>query len=161
MIRDWLQHLVGTPSSGKGFALLIEIALVGLLGGVLWILMRSKSADHESSGFRVREADLPSNKKADHANARNLADAKMAPRKSILALPGIRIGGAAYQVLGISEDAGIREIQQAYRELMKQYHPDRIARPGTSQWQDAQNIAEAINKARDEMLDRAKRKGRV
>jgi DnaJ-domain-containing protein 1 len=49
------------------------------------------------------------------------------------------------------------QIQSAYRELMKRYHPDRVGRPGTREWQDAQGIAEAINRAKRDLLARAKR----
>lgn len=62
------------------------------------------------------------------------------------------MNAAAHEILGISPSASVEEVQKAYRELMKRYHPDKVGRPGTREWSDAQKIAEAINHARDTML---------
>ncbi|MCO6516728.1 MAG: DnaJ domain-containing protein [Snodgrassella sp.] len=34
----------------------------------------------------------------------------------------------AYQVLGISANASVQEIKQAYRRLMNKYHPDKLVK---------------------------------
>ncbi len=67
-------------------------------------------------------------------------------------LTGIRIDGAPHEILGVSPQASPEEIQSAYRSLMKRYHPDRVGRPGSREWNDAQQIAEAINRAKELLL---------
>jgi hypothetical protein len=37
---------------------------------------------------------------------------------------------------------------------MKRYHPDLVGRPGSREWKDAQRIAEAINRAKEELAPR-------
>jgi DnaJ-class molecular chaperone len=69
-----------------------------------------------------------------------------------LQLAGIRIDGLPHEILGVSARATEVEVQSAYRELMKLYHPDKVGRPGTREWNDAQKIAEALNSARKKML---------
>lgn len=39
-----------------------------------------------------------------------------------------RLGGDPYQVLGISAQASVHEIKQAYRRLMNKYHPDKLVK---------------------------------
>lgn len=69
-----------------------------------------------------------------------------------LRLPGIRMDGPPHTILGIPRDANKTEIQEAYRKLMKRYHPDQVASPGSPQWNEAQKIAAAINRAKEEMI---------
>lgn len=38
--------------------------------------------------------------------------------------------GEAYQVLGVSEDASDQEVKKAYRRLMSEHHPDKLAARG-------------------------------
>lgn len=135
--------------------------LVGLLFvGGLWRI-KSGSRVASQTGFAVREADLrkppqagaPAQTKGKH----DLANAKM-ERKVPLALEGIRIDGPPHEVLGVPVGATEEQIQKAYRERMKRYHPDKVGRPGTREWQDAQKIAEAINLAKNELLKRLRSK---
>ena len=81
-------------------------------------------------------------------------------RAGPLRLEGFRFDRAAHEILGISPLASRTEIQSAYREAMKRHHPDRVAAPGSAQWQDAQAIAQAILQARDELFEKAKRRGK-
>ena len=46
-------------------------------------------------------------------------------------------GSDPYAVLGISRTAGPKEIQTAYRERMREYHPDKVAHLG----EDLQKLA--------------------
>lgn len=123
----------------------------GFVLGLILLLLRGFQKSENQSRFRVREADrnlkFPRGK-----DAQTLGDAKMKRAAPPLTLDGISIHGAPHEILGISAHAGEAEIQKAFRERMKRYHPDKIARPGTPQWQEAQRIAEALNRARAEML---------
>jgi hypothetical protein len=121
--------------------------------GVLFLIgvwfFRPKSPE---SNFRVREADLKNSRpKISAAETHTLAEARI-QKTTPLQLVGIRIDGEPHEILGIASGATTQEIQKAYRDLMKQYHPDRVGRPGTREWTDAQKIAEAINQAKDHML---------
>ncbi|MDR2452553.1 MAG: J domain-containing protein [Candidatus Accumulibacter sp.] len=44
-----------------------------------------------------------------------------------------------HEILGVSPDASMEEIRQAYRTLMSQYHPDKVASLG----EDLKKLAEA------------------
>ena len=137
---------------------LAQIGIGLFFVGVVWRL-KSGTGSGRKSGFAVREADLPK-KPRSFASAtpdQRLANAKM-ERKAPLALGGIRIDGPPHEVLGLSIGATEEQIQKAYRERMKQYHPDKVGRPGSREWQDAQKIAEAINHARNELIKRLQAK---
>jgi curved DNA-binding protein CbpA len=51
-----------------------------------------------------------------------------------------------FTILGVGANAGREEIEEAYRKLAMQHHPDRGG--------DAREMAR-VNAARDEMLERA------
>jgi hypothetical protein len=141
------------PEQLKKFFLSAQILIGTLLLAGLWFLSRQSS----ESAFKVRESDL---KKAraplpGSKPDQTLAHATLKRAPEPLRLGGIRIDGAPHEILGVTAQATEAEIQAAYRELMKQYHPDRVGRPGTREWADAQKIAEAINTARTRMLARA------
>lgn len=108
--------------SGERFFILQGLFLGAILVWLAWRFLRSARPE---SGFRVREADRSNS------------------------LP---LGGAPHELLGVPPDAPAELIQSAYRNLMKRYHPDRVARPGTPEWHHAQKAAEAINRARDQMM---------
>ncbi len=115
----------------------VVIALLCLIV-VFWFRQRSPT-----SAFKLREVD----------RLKGATKNQGAPQqKDPLRLTGIRIDGPAHEILGVSSQASSQEIQKAYRNLMKQYHPDKVGRPGTREWNDAQKIAEAINRAKDEMM---------
>jgi DnaJ-domain-containing protein 1 len=127
----------------------IQVAFGASLLAIVWIFLRPKEPE---SRFKLREADRPASKtKFASSGSDTLADAKL-KRASTLSLPGIRLEGTPAQILGVSAEASRDQIQKAYRDLMKRYHPDRVARPGTSEWTNAQKIAEIINRAKDELL---------
>jgi DnaJ-domain-containing protein 1 len=135
------------PEKLREYFYLSQIALGACFLIALWFLLRGRSG---SSNFRVREADLRPGK---GKSAGRLGEARMKPAPKPLSLPGIRLEGAPHEVLGIRAGASVDEIQTAYRDLMKRYHPDRVlAAPGSQAWKDAQRVAEAINRAREEAL---------
>lgn len=141
-----------------------EIALVCLFGVVIF-LFRSKT---EESNFKVTEAELKarrpksfgkpfggglrSNPNGQNSDALAQARIPRVQKPEPLRLTGIRIDGAPHEILGVLPQATPTQIQQAYRELMKRYHPDKVGPQGSREWKEAQNIAFAINRAKDEML---------
>ncbi len=72
-------------------------------------------------------------------------------------LEGFVGDGRPFEILGVPADANEKMIRAAHRELMKRYHPDLVGRPGSREWQDAQKIAETINRARDEFLQKLRK----
>lgn len=54
-----------------------------------------------------------------------------------------------YRVLGLTDEASDAEIDQAYRRLIAQYHPDRMSGAATELRQQAETRAREINAAYD------------
>lgn len=142
VIQRILSHL--SPEHLKDLFLVVQIALAGAVLAVVYLMTQGRS----QSQFRVRESDQ---KKTSKGRV-DLASAKM-KRNEPLLLAGIRLDGEPHQILGVGANASVSEIQRAYRDLMKRYHPDIVGRPGTREWEDAQKIAEAINQARNHLLE--------
>ncbi|MDH5831792.1 DnaJ domain-containing protein [Luteimonas sp. M1R5S18] len=65
---------------------------------------------------------------------------------------------APYRVLGLTGDASDAEVDQAYRRLMAQYHPDKVAGAAPELRAQAEKKARAINAAYDRI--RRRRDGR-
>ena len=61
--------------------------------------------------------------------------------------PGEREDAYYYEVLGLTPSATEDEIRQAYRKLMMQYHPDKVATLGPELRQTASEKSKAINEA--------------
>jgi DnaJ-domain-containing protein 1 len=163
MFNQLLQVLRNSQQSQNPgqFFLLIELSMGVFIAVMAW-WMRPRSPE---SNFRVRESDLKKSRLENGKNQKKgpdlLAEARIVHRKPLgkplgepLQLMGIRIDGAPHEILGVSIDANPDQIQRAYRELMKRYHPDKIGLQGSRAWKDAQKIAEAINLAKQVMLDK-------
>lgn len=60
-----------------------------------------------------------------------------------------RPGNDAYDVLGLENDASDTEIDLAYRRLMAQCHPDRLAGAAPELLEQAQRRAAEVNQAYD------------
>jgi DnaJ-domain-containing protein 1 len=58
-------------------------------------------------------------------------------------------GDNPYAVLGLTLEATDAEVDQAYRRLMAQYHPDRVAQAAPDIRQQAETKAREINRAYD------------
>lgn len=132
---------------------LFQIA-VSVLFILFWLHSRNRAAS--KSNFKLREAE-----RADLKFARGKEAAEKAnepTKKDPLTLGGIVKDGAPHEVLGISALASEAEIQKAYKERMKRYHPDALGPPGSREWNEGTAIAEAINRARLTMLERLKRR---
>jgi DnaJ-class molecular chaperone len=66
-------------------------------------------------------------------------------------------GDNPYTVLGLTLEATDAEVDQAYRRLMSQYHPDRVAQAGADIRQQAETKAREINRAYDRIKTLRKR----
>jgi len=145
------------PEQLKNLFYIGQVAFGALVVFTVWALNRNKS----ESVFKVREADvkkpLPPGAKGakKQAPGQDLASARI-QRQEVLSLSGIRIDAAPHEILGVPARASEDQIQIAYRELIKRYHPDRVGRPGSREWNDAQKIADAIINARKKMLESLK-----
>lgn len=57
-----------------------------------------------------------------------------------------------YKVLGVSRDADDRTIKRAYRQMTRQYHPDKVASQGVSK-EEAEKKMASINEAYEVLSD--------
>ncbi|HBK56881.1 MAG TPA: hypothetical protein DDZ76_11465 [Xanthomonadales bacterium] len=64
-----------------------------------------------------------------------------------------------YQELGLTEEASDSEVERAYRRLISQYHPDRLAGAAKELRDQAETRAKAINRAY-EAIQKARRRKR-
>jgi DnaJ like chaperone protein len=59
--------------------------------------------------------------------------------------------GRAYEILGVSRDAGVEEIKAAYRRLTMENHPDRVASLGPELVKVAEEKFKAIQEAYEQV----------
>jgi DnaJ-domain-containing protein 1 len=119
-----------------------EIQLV-LLVLFIWVGILNYRKQQPPSQFKVREADRPPVKKT----------VKVAPPKpSRLELPGIRLSGEPHEILGVAPNATPDEISEAFKNLMKRYHPDRMAGLPTDQRQFYERATQTIIQAKEDLL---------
>jgi DnaJ-domain-containing protein 1 len=137
------------PATAKSLLYLGEIAL-GVM--ILLYVLFGKSRGPESR-FRVREADRAA--PGTRGSGPDALGQARIERPKILQLTGFRLDGEPHEILGVPREAPAAEVQRAYKDLMKRFHPDKIGPPGSREWTDAKKIAEAINRARDRMLKKS------
>lgn len=140
-LMSFFENFIGDLTKGVYYT-----AIIGF--GALLLLLLYTLKPTRKSNFALREADRVKSQSKSKISTSHFT----AKSDSGVYLTGIRLDLPPHDLLGINKDATPKEIQKAYRTLMKLYHPDKVARPGTQSWLDAQAIAEAINNAKDMML---------
>lgn len=65
--------------------------------------------------------------------------------------------GGAYRALGLNQEASDEQVDQAYRRLMSQYHPDKVAGAAPELRAQAEKRAREINAAYDRIKARRRR----
>lgn len=153
--------------------LLIGVAAIAIIAGAMFLL---SNKEDNASGFSATEADRQQNDttvrsgigstnsvETPDLKTTNQSRGSQRPRPTAggtrhkpLRLEGIRIDGPPHQILGIPITARTSEVKRAYRELMKRYHPDKVGRSGSREWQEAQKITKAIIWAKSEMMKNRK-----
>jgi DnaJ like chaperone protein len=63
----------------------------------------------------------------------------------------VRESGRAWEILGVDHNAGIEEIKTAYRQLVLQNHPDRVANLGPEFVKVAEEKFKAVQEAYEEI----------
>jgi len=64
---------------------------------------------------------------------------------------------APYRALGLSREASDEQVDQAYRRLMSQYHPDKVAGAAPELREQAEKRAREINAAYDRIMAQRRR----
>jgi DnaJ-class molecular chaperone len=115
--------------------------LVLVLGFLIYLFFRGTDSHFKSREFQNQST------KAQQTN-----------RKSEpLRLEGFRFDQEPHQILGIQESATESMIQDAYRKMMKRFHPDKVGSQNSAQWQEAQSIAHALSEAKNKMMKKVKK----
>lgn len=130
-----------------------QLFLLFIIGAAVLIFSWSQSNRNQRHGKSSPLDDADSNPGSKTKPGFSSGGASL---KQTLLLEGIRINGLPHETLGISPHAREPEIQKAYKDLMKRFHPDRVGPQGSQPWKDAQKIAEALNDARQKMLASAR-----
>lgn len=84
-------------------------------GQMPWFLFREKTSVNRS-GPRSEDAKAGKQKPAGKSSGTSRPGDN----------PGSRVPEPEYEVLGLSPDASWKEIQAAYKERIKKYHPDKL-----------------------------------
>ncbi|MFA6234367.1 MAG: DnaJ domain-containing protein [Bacteroidota bacterium] len=110
-----------------------------------------RTSDSESSGAQ-RPSGSSSQGQSGQSQARQgqsggSANAGQSAHKEGKRKPGEKDDAYYYGVLGLTTSATEAEIKKAYRKLMSQYHPDRVASLGEDLQRAAGEKAKSINEA--------------
>ena len=145
----------------------IQLGIAATFIAIAWFFFGPREAE---SQFGLREAERTKSKLPNKPAAPGLAQARLERQSPTskgspstrttgpFLLEGFVGDGNACDILGVPATADEKTIRSAHRELMKRYHPDLVGRPGSREWQDAQRIAETLNRARDELLLKLKQR---
>jgi DnaJ-domain-containing protein 1 len=130
---------------------LAQLGTLVLFLVVAWLIFRPKQGP---SQFKNRESDrAPQPKSRPHSQrSDSLANAKMKIPTPPRAHPGLNLNGKPHEILGVPLHASESEIQSAFREKMKAYHPDSRSTQSPEQQAIAHEISQKLLKAREELL---------
>ena len=102
------------------------------------------------SQFKTREADRINDFEAlNSIKSKNETTSSKTPP---LFLPGVRLQGAPHEILGVDKNASPEQIQIAYKELIKRYHPDKYIGQNPAEIAQAQKTAAILNEAKNTLL---------
>ena len=76
----------------------------------------------------------------------------VAPPLLEAALPAWPPGTPPHEILGVQADAAPKLVEQAFKKLLKKYHPDRFSAAGKGYQKRAHHVILLIQEARDTML---------
>ena len=134
-----------------------QIGILVLVFIFAWNTLRSRQKE---SSFRSREfqrSDLGRLKTLENDLANSKIRKPQSPAKP-LHLPGITLVGKPHEILGVVENANESEIMRAYKEKIKQFHPDRIQGQAREQIKFYEEASAKLNEAKELMLTELKRK---
>ncbi len=138
----------------------LQLGLAAVLIFVAWFFFRPKPQEPQFKSYGQKLKKNQSSLTPKIAKEANLETSQTEPRPhktGPFQLEGFVGDGRPFEILGVPADANEKIIRAAHRELMKRYHPDLVGRPGSREWKDAQKIAETINRARDELLQKLRK----
>ena len=123
--------------------LFFSLLLLSLLAGAFLVLRPDKNV----SQFQTREHE----RKTGHTHS------AMSSKSShpLLDAP-IQENASDEEILKVSSKPSRSDILNAYRDRMKEYHPDRLQPKTDAEWARAHAIASRINQARDNLLKKVK-----
>ena len=67
-------------------------------------------------------------------------------------------GEIIHEILGIAENANEAEVMRAYKDAIKQYHPDRIQGQAQEQIKFYQEAASQLNQAKETMIQKIRKR---
>lgn len=132
----------------------IQLKVFGLTQGVLLIVFVTTMI---IAIRRHRERSRPIEYNFDNVDLRSaikrteLVRASR-PRELTSAFPNWTASTPAHEILAVHPGASSAEVEAAYRELLKRYHPDRFEHWGRGYQNRAHHVIILVQKARDTLL---------
>jgi DnaJ like chaperone protein len=114
----------------------ISVSIVGVLLGY-WIIGALVGGKPPPPSQASKSASDDSDRPTSEDNQGNQSD---------------KASATWYEVLEVSSGANLEEVQAAYRSLISQYHPDKVASLGADLRDLAERKSNAINKAYNDAL---------
>jgi len=151
-LSTWLHGM--DPEKLRTWFYFAQIGLGGtLVLGLLWLRAESGPPDFgtETRTYRNRDYGQESLYLLERGRI-PWARRGLLRKRRLLRLSGSRLMGLPTRSWESLRTPKRPRSKRLIASFMKRYHPDLVGRPGTREWNDAQKIAEAINRAKEEML---------
>lgn len=150
--------------ASRAFGILQGAVFVLIAGTVVFHYRRQKNrdgnndrrldpSDIRAAVGRVRASGRPHDLKPSQDQTSS-SGPREAPPKLESALPLWTKDTEPHIILGVHQAANLDEIEQAYKSLLKKYHPDRFASWGSGYQNRAHQIILLLQDARERMLKR-------